>query len=110
MFVRLLGWLRNGPSAVVIEAYGGEVQGGSLLRITNQRGLLRFLGVEPAGRASLPEGGCGQKGYLTHTLPEDWVRQRHYCAPCTWGLRMMVYPCSDSDGPSLYLPAVTNWR
>lgn len=63
MFVRLLGWLRNRASAVVTEAYGGEVyvQGGALLRITNQRGLSQLLGVEPAARPSLPEGGCGQK-------------------------------------------------
>lgn len=63
MFIRLLGWLRNRASAVVAEAYGGEVyvQGGALLRITNQRGLSQLLGVEPGARPSLPEGGCGQK-------------------------------------------------
>lgn len=61
MFVRLLVWLRNGASAVVTEAYGGEVQGGSLLRITNQRGLLRFLGVEPVVALRCPRVAVAKK-------------------------------------------------
>lgn len=104
MFVRFLGRLRNGASARVAEAHGGEVQGGSLLRITNQRGFV----VSPVAFAV--RRWLWPKRLFILTLPEDWVRRRHCCAPAMWRPRVMVNPCSHSDGPGLRDAAGTSCR
>jgi len=70
-----------------------------LLRITNERGLSRLLGVR------CPKVAVAKKVISLLSLPVDWVRRRHYCAPAMWGPHMMAHPCCFLGRPELGSPS-----
>lgn len=101
---------------MLAEAYGGEVQGGSLLRITNQGGLLQCLGVGPVGllvALRWPRVAVAKKGYLAHAprrsgQATSLLRPLHVGPPHN-GLSLFILGRPELDVSQL-LPAVANVR